>query len=110
MAEFIFLFRGGKTSNASEAQLIDHEDAWDAWMEELDEKDALIDGLPMRDLGFVVTADGMQEADLGADDGITGYLIVESNDLEEAVDMASDCPIFQFGGRVEVRELINERD
>jgi len=52
----------------------------------------------------------MQEADLGADDGITGYLIVESNDLEEAVDMASDCPIFQFGGRVEVRELINERD
>lgn len=109
MHEFIFLFRGGKTFNASEQDLLDHEDAWDDWMENLEELNVLIDGLPMRDRGVVVSADGMHEVDYGTEDGVTGYLILECNDMDHATELASDCPIFQFGGRVEVRSLINER-
>ncbi|MEZ4721763.1 MAG: YciI family protein [Flavobacteriales bacterium] len=109
MKEFIFFFRGGKTSNATEEQLQDHEDAWDDWMDELEEGGKLIDGLPLRDRGVMVTSDGMQEADFSTDHGITGYLILECTDLDDATEIASDCPIHDFGGMVEVRELINER-
>ena len=109
MNEYIFLFRGGKTSTANEAELQEHEEAWDEWMEQLEETGVLIDGLPLRDMGVMVTADAMQEADFGSDEGITGYLILECEDLDQATELASDCPIFDFGGKVEVRELINER-
>ena len=55
MREFIFLFRGGKTDNADAGQLDEHEDAWDSWMEYLEDEEVLIDGLPMRDMGVMVT-------------------------------------------------------
>ena len=109
MKEYIFLFRGGKTSEATEEQLSEHELAWDEWMDELDAEERLIDGLPMRDRGVMVTADGMQEADFGMENGITGYLILECADLDEATEIASDCPIFEFGGKVEVRALNTDR-
>lgn len=109
MQEFIFLFRGGKTGDATEEQLDAHEEAWDDWMEQLEQLDALIDGLPMQDRGVMVTGDGMQEADFGSGEDVSGYLILECNDLDHATELASDCPIFQFGGKVEVRALISER-
>ena len=109
MQEFIFLFRGGKTSDASESRLDAHEAAWDDWMDNLDAKGVLIDGLPMSDRGVMVSPEGMQDADFGVNNGVTGYLILECEDLDEATNLASDCPIFEFGGEVEVRQLINER-
>lgn len=105
----MFLYHGGKTATATEEQLTAHELAWDEWMGFLEEKEVLIDGLPMEDAGVIVTSDGLQEADFGTDQGTTGYLIIECNDLEEALEYASDCPIFEFGGTVEVRSLINDR-
>ena len=109
MNEYIFLFRGGKTSTANEAELQEHEEAWDEWMDVLEEEGALIDGLPMTDIGMMVTEDGMQEGDFGSGDGVGGYLIIECEDLDKATELASDCPIFEFAGKVEVRALINER-
>lgn len=109
MKEFIFLFRGGKTDSADPGELDAHEDAWDDWMEMLEDEGVLIDGLPMRDRGVIVTKDGMQEADFGTDDGISGYLIIECEDMDKATEFASDCPIFDFDGKVEVRTLNSDR-
>jgi hypothetical protein len=109
MKEFIFLFRGGKTESVDPGELDDHEDSWDSWMEMLEDEGVLIDGLPMRDRGVLVTKDGMQEADFGTDDGLSGYLIVECEDMDRATELASDCPIFDFGGKVEVRSLNSDR-
>ena len=109
MREFIFLFRGGKTDNADAGQLDEHEDAWDSWMEYLEDEEVLIDGLPMRDMGVMVTKDGMQEANYGTDEGVSGYLIIECEDMDQATDYASECPIFEFGGKVEVRQLNSDR-
>lgn len=38
---------------------------------------------------------------------ISGYTMIKSNSLDEAVKIASGCPIFAFGGSVEVR-AVNE--
>jgi hypothetical protein len=37
---------------------------------------------------------------------IGGYLIVKTSKIEEAIDIAKDCPIFKTGGNVEVREVM----
>ena len=36
---------------------------------------------------------------------IGGYTIVKADSIDEAVELASGCPIFSYGGNVEVREI-----
>ena len=36
---------------------------------------------------------------------IGGYSIVKAENFDEAVEMAKGCPIFPFGGNVEVRDI-----
>ncbi|WP_212004819.1 YciI family protein [Chitinophaga sp. HK235] len=37
---------------------------------------------------------------------IVGYVIVKAEDIDEAVAMAKENPIFKIGGSVEVREIL----
>ena len=37
---------------------------------------------------------------------IGGYLIAKADSLEDAVELAKDCPIFYVGGHVEVRDIM----
>ncbi len=110
MKEFIYLFRGGKTTDANDKELIAHERAWDRWMDALEDEGVLIDGLPMKDAAVVVTKDGPKAWEYQGEDSLSGYLILEATDIEAAVEMASDCPIFDFGGSIEVRELESHLD
>ncbi|MGH7242589.1 MAG: YciI family protein [Phycisphaerales bacterium] len=40
-----------------------------------------------------------------AKDFVAGYMIVEARDLAHAVELSSECPIFETGGVVEVRPV-----
>jgi hypothetical protein len=37
---------------------------------------------------------------------VGGYLVVKTGSLESAVEIAKDCPIFNYGGDVEVRSVL----
>ena len=37
---------------------------------------------------------------------ISGYVIVQTNTIDEAVELAKANPIFKLGGNIEVREVI----
>jgi hypothetical protein len=41
---------------------------------------------------------------------ISGYIIIKTETIEEAVELAKTNPIFKIGGNIEVRELINLYD
>jgi len=41
---------------------------------------------------------------------ISGYLIVKTETIEEAVELAKANPIFKIGGNIEVRELVKLYD
>lgn len=38
---------------------------------------------------------------------VGGYLIVKAESTEEAIEFAKGCPIIQYGGNVEVREIMS---
>lgn len=40
-------------------------------------------------------------------EALTGYMIFEANDLQEAAQIAKDCPALTHGETVEVAELVN---
>ena len=41
---------------------------------------------------------------------INGYTVVKAVNIDEAVEMASGCPILQLGGNVEVRAVVASDD
>ncbi len=43
---------------------------------------------------------------IGMTDFISGYVVVSAADIEEALEMAKENPIFTIGGSIEVREVL----
>jgi len=37
---------------------------------------------------------------------VGGYLLINAVNLEEATALIQDCPIFEFNGRAEVKEIM----
>ena len=54
------------------------------------------------------------KADLSVTDGpfaevkefVGGYLVLKAENIDEAVELSRGCPILQFGGSVEVRDIM----
>jgi hypothetical protein len=40
-------------------------------------------------------------------EAIGGYVIIKAKDMDEAAELAKDCPIFAMGGNVEVRTIVS---
>ena len=108
MKEFIFLFRGGKTTDADDTELIAHENKWDDWMISLEQREVLIDGMPLKDAAVIVDGSEEKRGEETGDYSVSGYLILEAKSLDEAVSLTKGCPIFEFGGSIEVRPLDSE--
>lgn len=114
MSEFVFLFRSDEPS--AQAAMGTPERAqkslqtWLAWMRDLETKGHLKDpGQPLERTGKVVTGKQKVVTDgpfTEAKDIVLGFIVIEARDLQEAVGLASACPIVEGGGgSVEVRPV-----
>jgi hypothetical protein len=41
----------------------------------------------------------------GNPNAATGYFIFQATDFDEAVEVASNCPTLEFGGRIQLRRV-----
>ncbi|MEQ9297218.1 MAG: YciI family protein [Cyclobacteriaceae bacterium] len=111
MKEYMYLFRGGdgRELNQSPEQMQAHMQAWGVWMQALGKSGNFVTGLPLQSGGKVVENHGEVITDGPFAEGkelVGGYLIVKANDLDHAADLSKQCPIFERGGTVEVREIM----
>ena len=109
MNEFLYLYRGGDSSGSpEEMQQTMHK--WVAWMKELGDGGHLkAMGNPLEPTGKVVKAKQKAITDgpyAEAKDLVGGYTLVEAKDIQEAAELAQGCPIFEKGGIVEVRPIL----
>lgn len=111
MTKFMYLFRGGDAHRRemSPEDMQAHVEKWKTWIQQLAEQNKFVDGLPLaregkrvRDRGKVVT-DGPYA---GGKEVVGGYLIVNAENLAQAVELSKACPIFESNGEVEVREIV----
>lgn len=118
MKEFALIFR---TSTPTEpapqltpAQLQEMMTSWSNWMGGIAARDMLADGghrLGIRESktvapGNVVTDGPYTEVK----EFINGYIVVKTQSVEEAVEIAKACPMLFGGGKVEVRPLVASDD
>lgn len=112
MSNFLFLFRGGDARRLEQSpeEMQEHMQKWGAWMGGLQEAGKLVDGLPLSKEGRVVQKGGDLITDGPFAEGaevVGGYLIVTAEDLDGAVEISKQCPIFEHDGNVEVREIMS---
>jgi hypothetical protein len=112
MARFLFVFRGGGfvEKGLSPADLGAHLQKWTDWLAELSKKGHQRDGgHPLQNAGKTVRGGAKAVTDgpfAEAKDMVTGTLIVSADSLEAATTLALGCPVFEFGGSVEVRPIL----
>lgn len=108
MKNYLVLFRepDGRTQPHSEADISRHRQNWKVWFERWGAKGHLAGGSGL-------TLDGRLIKEGRASDGIHrvgteivgGFLLLKAENLEEAVGIAESCPIYEFDGYAEVREM-----
>lgn len=112
MSKYMYLFRGGDAERASSSpeEMQAHMEKWKTWMGRLASEEKLVDGLPLSREGKTVVGKSAVVHDGPFAEGkeiVGGYLIVNAETVDDAVEISKGCPIFEHDGTVEVREIMN---
>ena len=108
MEKFMFLFVGGDASHLSHEALEAHMQKWFQWVEKLTKQGRYVAGEALLPGGKKVVGPKKIVTDGPFAEGkevVGGFFVVNAKDINEAVEMAKECPDYQFGGVVEVREV-----
>jgi len=112
MKEFVLIFRTENNPDfkPTPAQMQDMMTSWSNWMGGIAARDRLVSGgsrLGIKESRTVgpdnMVSDGPYTE---IKEFINGYIIVRSNTVDEAVEMAKGCPILHGRGKVEVRPVV----
>ena len=106
MSNFMFVFRGGETPTSPEAMQAQMQ-KWMTWIQRLRDQGKYIAGDPLQGGGKVLTSRKTITDGPFAEgkEVVGGYFLIRAETLDEAAEMAKDCPIFESGGSVEVRAI-----
>ncbi len=116
MKEFILIFRNSNNPNfqPSPAQMQEVLTNWMNWMGSIAAQNKLADKgnrLSMSKAKTIkpnnIVTDGPYTE---IKEFINGYIVVKTATLEEAVEVAKECPILTIGGSVEVRAAVTPDD
>ena len=81
---------------------------WGAWFEDLNRQDKLAAANPLESEGAVVSGKSRSVADgpfAEAKESIGGFFLLKVETMEEALDIAKQCPALPYGLTVEVRPV-----
>jgi hypothetical protein len=95
---------GGMSMPDSEEEMAQAMQAWGAWFQDIG--DNLVDGGNPVSHAVTVASDG-STSDGGGANPLSGYSLVNADDMDGAVKLAGGCPALADGGSVEVAEAID---
>jgi hypothetical protein len=109
-SEYLLLFRGTHwDKNLSPEEMQNVMGQWSAWYDRLIARGKIKSAQPLADEGKIVTwKKGLTVADgpfAESKEAIGGYFLLENVDLEEALEVAKECPMLKYGVAVEVRPV-----
>jgi len=100
MALYALLFKGGlRTSELTR----EYSNRFVEWANEVASRKT--QGNRFKQEGRVVSTKGVGTMGFGRDT-VGGYIIVEADNYEKAVEIAKGCPILENNGTVEIREIV----
>ena len=99
MERFVLFFRGGTADKRSER--------WAQWIETLKQTGILLDSSPLINDGKIVSENGgaVRDFTFNVNEHARGFAVIQAKDLDEAVFLSKNCPVFDEGGNVTVRPM-----
>jgi hypothetical protein len=112
-ARYMLIFRGGAVSrdDISPSVLQAHVEKWYRWSDELARQGRHNVGTALDNRGKAVGGQERIVTDgpyAESKDLVTGAMIIGAASLDDAVEVARQCPTYEFGGSVEVRPVQDE--
>jgi hypothetical protein len=108
MEKFMLIFHGGMSMDASPADLEANMGKWMAWVQKLSQEGKYVSGEPLLPGGKLVTGPG-SVTDGPYTEGkevVGGYFIINAANMDEAIKECRDYPDYEYGGQVQVRQVL----
>ena len=109
MEKFMLIFHGGIKSDASPEELQANMGKWMAWVDKLNASGQYVSGEALLPGGKLVTGHNAV-TDGPYTEGkelVGGYFVINAGSMDEALAIANEYPDFQYGGTVQVRQVMN---
>jgi hypothetical protein len=110
MKDFMFIFRNStEAPQPSPEEMQANMQQWMGWIEKLKSQGKYVAGEPLLPEGKIVKGAKALITDgpfAESKELVGGFFIVKAETLEEATEMAKDCPDLPTNGSVEVREVM----
>lgn len=111
LKDYMFIFRMKLNSSyqPSEEEITSMKQAWGNWIGSIAQQAKLVSS---HQLGY----DGIrlfmnQKEELGyfieQEKSVSGNLVLKAKNMEEATEIAKNCPILMMGGSIEIRNTLN---
>lgn len=103
----IFRFEPNNDYQPTAAEMTEMHQSWGAFIGNIAIEEKLVSTHQLGFEGKQVAADHTVTEGIHVSDNLTlsGNMIVRANSIDEAVEMAKNCPILHMGGTVEVRSI-----
>lgn len=110
MKEFLLLFRAPQMEGyePTPEELQAGMQQWQTWIGDISAQGKFVATNQLGEEGCVVNP-GAAIVDGPVANGqqtVGGYMIVKTDTIEDATEIAKGCPIFGYGGNVEVRDIM----
>ena len=110
MKDFMFLFRNTTDrSSATPEEMQSNMQLWFAWVEKLKGQGIYVAGEPLTPVGKVLKGKQTVITDgpfAESKEVVGGFFIIKADTIEQAAELAKDCPDLPGSGTVEVREVM----
>lgn len=107
----MLIFHGGMGSENQPAPEVMQAQMgkWMAWIDKLAKAGKYVSGEPLLPGGKLISGTDKKVMDGPYTEGkeiVGGFFIINAADMKEAVEISKDCPDFEFGGSVQVRQVM----
>ena len=109
MEKFMLIFHGAMGEDQSPEVMQAHMGKWMSWIEKLNKEGRYVAGEPLIPGGKLVSGPNKTVTDRPYTEGkeiVGGFFLVNAKDMAEAVEISKDCPDYELGGSVQVRQVM----
>ena len=109
MEKFMLIFQGGMSPNTSPEQMQAQMGKWMAWIDKLNKDGKYIAGEPLLPGGKLITGKKKTVTDGPFTEGkevVGGFFLIHAKDIDEAVKICDDYPGYEYGGSIQVRQVM----
>lgn len=108
MAQFMLLIHDGDWSELSPEQMQETINKYIAWTRKLADQGRMVAGDELKEGGRKLIVKNGQIVDgpfTETKELIGGYFVIKAKDYDDAVAITKECPTFDHGGAVQIREI-----